>query len=702
MPCPAPSATARPARQGRAWLPALLALILSLAACGWLTRQVVASDWIMDADEAVHAVEALRRFDRLEHGRLGQFLVDCYLPERWQPPVQDHVRWYGIVHSLSLLPSFALLGPGDVAARLPSVLYLLGTCAVLYALARRLAPRHGAWAGLVAVALLLSAPNVITFTPQALTEACVLFWCHLGLYAYVRFVEDPASLRRALLTGGALAAAVLSKYDHGLLLVACLGVAELVRVRGRPLAILRAPALAVFAVPFLALALWLVHPDKWQAFRDTLAHPAYGTWRVIAANAAASWVYEYTSSLGALVLLAAGFLLALRRLDDPRVRGVWIYAVLSTLLLVARARFQFRYNLVEVPAFFVLAGALVPDALQRAAARATLTPAVRLRRRALVAALAGALLLACAFLVLRRPEALRGPLEGALGRVLGDGPGRLGLSRSPQEYADSLMVVLQRSLALAEVSVLSLGAALLGLAAWQATASLGPTLPARHLRAFVLTVALATLPGAAAFWDRAEGMVRWEWEGAPQLGEVIAEVGQRTPVPGRLLLGGGWDQLTNNTLRWYLLTRELEPRPAYDEVQVVGDMIGSLVLPEPPRIDWWARVLREGQGDQLPERVVLLDWREDFLYQEAVGPEVEVYREILAQRPAYERLAAEGFDELGLELEVWALRHDGLPALSDPRGAAAADLLGPTGRWTPGRWSISDYAWRHLDCPWAR
>ena len=173
-------------------------------------------------------------------------------------------------------------------------------------------------------------------------------------------------------------------------------------------------------------------------------------------------------------------------------------------------------------------------------------------------------------------------------------------------------------------------------------------------------------------------------------------------MPARVLLGGGWDQLTNNTLRWYLLTRELQPRPAYDEVQVVGDMIGSLVLPEEPRIAWWAGVLRDGRGEELPERVVLIEWREDFLYEEAVGPEVEVYREILAQRPAYERVVSADFDELGLDLEVWALADPQQPALTDPRGAAAADLLGPTGRWTPGRWSISDYAWRHLDCPWAR
>jgi hypothetical protein len=218
----------------------------------------------------------------------------------------------------------------------------------------------------------------------------------------------------------------------------------------------------------------------------------------------------------------------------------------------------------------------------------------------------------------------------------------------------------------------------------------------------IATLALATVPGAAAFWSRAEAMVRWEWEASPQLHAVLAAIAEHTPVPGRLLLGGGWDQLTNNTVRWHLLTRHLEPRPAFDDVAVVGDMIGSLVLPEEPRIDWWAEVLREAPTAELPERVVLVDWREDFLYEEALGPEVAIYRAILDQRPAYDRIVASGFDELGLDLEIWARRPQAPPALLEPRGAAAAVDTGPTGAQTAGRWRISDHSWRHLDCPWAR
>lgn len=678
----------------------LLALVLALAACAWLAREVVSSEWVMDADESVHAVEALRRFDRLEHGRIGQFLIDCYLPERWQPPIQDHVRWYAIVHSLSMLPAFALLGPNDASARLVSVAYLLASCWVVYALARRLAPRHASWAGLVAVALLLSAPNVITFAPQALTELCTLFWCLLALLAYVRFVEAPDETRRAFGAGAVLAVAVLTKYDHGLLLTACLGVAELLRFRLRPLRLLASPALWVFLVPALTLGLWLAHPDKLQAFRDTLAHPAYGTWRVIAAEFLGSWVYESTSSFGALILIAGTFALGVRHLSDPRLRAVWIYAGLSAVLLTLRARFHFRYNLIEVSAFFVLAGALAPEALERTAIWMAESSARKLRAFGVLLALTGTLTLILAWLASERPDRIGSMLRGAFSALLGEQPGRFGLSKPAADYAHEFQVALAAATKLCGLSVLSLGVALLGLGARCALSASGVASRERHLRSLAAATVIAVVPGMAGFWARADGAVRWEWEGAPALHEVIAQVADHTPVPATLLLGGGWDQLANNTLRWYLLTRELEPRPAYDDVQVAGDMIGSLVLPEAPRIAGWARSLREAPVAELPERVVLIDWRADFLYQEEIGPEVELYRAILEQRPVYERIASAEYADLGLDLEIWARRVEDVPALLDPKGAAAGVGAGTVRRETAGRWAISDHSWRHLDSPW--
>ncbi len=677
-------------------MPALLALSCALLSCGWLAALVGSSGWVMDADEAVHAVEALRLHDRLEHGELGRFLVDSYLPERWQPPVQDHVRWYGIVHAWSLLPFFALLGPGDFSARLPSVLYLLGACAWVFLLARRLAPSAGDWAGLVAVLLLLCAPNVITFAPQCLTEHCVLFWCLAALHGYVRFVEQPARRGRAIAAGALLAMAILSKYDHGLLLLFCLGVAELVRTRARPSAILSSNALWLLGLPAAVFAAWIAHPEKLAAFRDTLAHPAYGSWRVIAANFAASPVLEYTSSLAALLLVGLAFVASARRLSDPGLRGVWIYAGLSALVLLLRARFRFRYNLVEVPAFFVLAGAWLPDALNRAAHR---PPSAR---RSLALALCGLAVLAALGLAERHPAALEsaaGAIAHALFAVL---PSRLGLTRGPDDYAHGLVAALRLALRLSSYSVLGLGAALLAAGAWEAS-PLGRGARAEVRRAaWIAALLLATAPGALSFWRQARPMIEWEWEGVPALHGLVDAVAADTPPRARILLGGGWDQMGNNTLRWCLATDRSRLRVRYGELEVVGDMIGSLVLPEPPRIQHWAEVLRSAPRSELPERVVLLDPLDWFVYDEELGPEVPLYRAILEQRGAYERRSRATLEDLGVALEIWVRAERETAPLAEPTGAARLGPLAYTGLRTAGRWTAGDKAWRQLANPWLR
>ena len=318
------------ARQ-RSQLAGYASLALTLLVTATLVHATATTSATMDADEAVHAVEALRRYDDLARGELGRFLGDSYFPERWQPPVQDHLRWYPIVHSWSLLPSFALLGVDDFAARLPSIVWLAATCLVFHALAKRIAPRHGDLAGLLAVFLLLAAPNVITFAPQCLIETCSLFWAALSLFAYIRYVEDP-SARRAACAGAALAGALLTKYDHG--------APDRVPGRGRALrrrlhvlVALRSTASLLFGLPAVVFALWLAHPDKLQAFRDALCTGV----RLQAGDRAqprprGCWS---TPEPGRRPGGRGRLLLELRR-ERLRLRAVALYALLAMLLLAAR------------------------------------------------------------------------------------------------------------------------------------------------------------------------------------------------------------------------------------------------------------------------------------------------------------------------------------------------------------------------------
>ena len=702
-PAPSRRASASRSRTGRIPLPLALALAAALAACAFLARTVQTTDWTMDADEAVHAIESLRRYEALRKGELLTFVEQSYFPERWQPPVQDHVRWYPIVHSWSLLPFFALGGPSDVTARLPSILYLLGTCLVFFALARRLAPRDdgdgASWAGAAAVVLVLSAPNLITFAPQSLIAACTVFWSWLALYGYVHFVGEPGSLRRGVVAGSLLAIAIVTKYDHGLLLMACLGVAELVRFRWRPLALMGSPSLALFAIPTAAFGFWICHPEKLAAFLDTLAHPAYGAPRVIALNLLASWFLEYTSSVAVVALAVAAWVAGLRRWRDPAVRGVWLYATLTTVLLVSRARFQFRYNIVEAPAMLVLIAAFLPTWVHGVSRRLASLDVRGRVRAGVLGAVAGLVLLSALFLVDHRPEVLRGALTSVFDTIRGLRSDGWGLGRPTGEYVEEMMSGLGGASTLVGGSVLGAAIALLGLGVWLLLPrSQSSRDPAWHRPALLAALALAVLPGTVQFWRRAPDAIRWEYECSPRLGPVIELVQDRIPAESRVLLGGGWDQLTNNTLRWYLLTDRPEARTAYDDLQVVGDMIGSLVLPENPRIEYWTGVLAHGEASELPDHLVLIEPGEDFLYRTPLGPEVPMYRAVLERRPAYRSLVRREFEDLDCRVEILE-RLDEVPAPL-PEGSVPTTVPDepPTFVGLEG-WNVRDDAWRHLRSP---
>ena len=622
----------------------------------------------MDADEAVHALEALRLHDDLAQGHVLDFARDTFFPERWHPPVNEHLRWYPFVHAWSLLPSFALLGPSDVAARLPSVVFLLGTLLTVYALGRRLArgdaTRREA-SGLLAVLLFLGAPNLLTFSAQCLIETLTLCACFLALFLYLRSLERGHPPGRALLAGAALGIALLTKYDHGGMLALSLGLAELVRVRFRPLALLSSGAALLLGVALLVLVLWFAHPAKLEALKDSLAHPFYGTPRTILIDFVLTWFVEYGASLAGGLLALAAFIALARRLGEPAVRAVWIWALVSTVFYALRGRFHFRYNLVEAPIFLLLASVAIPDWVERAAG-VLAAPWTRRRFRFGVAcAIASAIGLGVGRSAMISPSSayalLALPLE-ILYRLRAD---HFGMQLAPDDYVAYFAehyAELARFLG-GSLAALSLAVLILSLVRWDRR-----RLPLRAARAGVwCALALAALPGAVWLYRRLPELVEWELECDPELNEVYAFVGANVPQSGTeeepvtVLLGGGWDQLTNNSLRWYLIAGARDPRPRYGELDVTGDMIGSVVFPPEPRIAWWVERLASAPAPELPERIVLVEPGPDFRYHTRFGPEVALYRAVIEARGSHDSLARRAFPQLGCTVQVLARRQDSAP-----------------------------------------
>ncbi len=696
--------TGRDDRRAATWLALGVSILLAASLCVHLSRVLRATGWSMDADEAVHAVEALRLYEHLEHGRLLDFARDSYFPERWHPPVNPHVRWYPPVHAWCVAPFFAVLGPSDLSARLPSVFFLFGTCLVFFALARRLARGSPALSGLLAVILVLSAPNLLTFSAQSIVAGASVFFCFLALLAYLRSLERGHSLRgRSLVAGFLLGIAVLTKYDHGGVLAVCIGLSELWRVRFDPRKLLRGGAAWLFLVAGGMVVAWFAHPDKLASLVDSARHPFFGTPRTILFDFVLTWIVEYGSGIavGALAFLAAIFLS--RRLSDPAVRVVWIWGVISLVFYALRGRFHFRYNIVEAPIFLLMLAVVLPDLVERVRARLT-DPKLR-RRTALGVVLwfTGALGTLAGLIAAVAParvfELARGPARWFHG-LRND---HWGLRIAPDEYVDhfasshaEFVSFFGSSLTSVAIAVFVLGAATL---TWR-------YLPAtRRNSVFVVwaAVAVAVLPGVARLCSQLRGMVEWELEGHPELIQLQDFVIRNAPPGEVVLLGGGWDQLTNNGLRWYRVTRALDGRPPLGSVEVVGDMIGSAVFPPEPRIAWWAERLATAPGAELPRRLVLVEPGPQFLYRTRFGPEVAIYDEIVRARRSYEEIAQRTFPVLGCTVRV--LRREGEPPPIDPptelleRHGVRTDLVGPESSryWVgEGGWSLRDESLRHF------
>jgi hypothetical protein len=688
-----------------------LALLAAVLACAYLGRIVHRTEWGMDADEAVHAVEALRLYDRFADGDPVGFLRAAWVPERWAPPVNPHVRWYPPVHALCTVPFLALLGRSDFAARVPSVVFLLATVVLFFELGRRLGRGRGSGAasGLCAALLLLAAPNVLTFSAQGLTEPASLFFTFLAFLAYLASLERGHPWGWATLAGLALGVCMLTKYDHGGLFALALGLAEVARHRGRVDRMLRTGPVVLFGLPLAMIVAWFAGADKMDALRDSVSHPFAGSARLVFLDFFLTWIVEYGSSvaMGALAVLA---LCVGWRRADPAVRALWFWAVLTTLFLGVRSRFHFRYNFVEAPAALLLLGVLLPgwiDAVGRAVSGGGRRAAwIGLAAAGGAAAVVGAWLAVVPGVAF---ESLRGPFTWLHG-LRAD---HFGMSLEPGAYVDHFATeyrAFARYLG-GSVAVLGLGLAILGVGARALARQPRERAFARGLAWTALAV--GTVPGAVRLYAGLPAMVEWELECAPEIDALqqrvttlVGATADPDGPPRTILLGGGWDQLTNNGLRWHVLTRGASDR-AYADVEVWGDMIGSLVFPPEPRIRYWAEVLATA-GDApaasgstvhgLPDVIALVfPDAERFLYHTRMGPEASIYRELTARRGGYERVLSERFEHLQADLELYARAGAVAPPVDDFPDVLAAHGIRPETEGNASRYVVGADGWAMRD-----
>jgi hypothetical protein len=104
-------------------------------------------------------------------------------------------------------------------ARAPMLFLTLALGYVIYAFATELG---GPWGGLLCLAVYASTPTFLAFGPLVLTDTAVTLFCILTIWAFAELWQAPTRLIRTYF-GCALAAALLSKFSAGLLLISFLG-----------------------------------------------------------------------------------------------------------------------------------------------------------------------------------------------------------------------------------------------------------------------------------------------------------------------------------------------------------------------------------------------------------------------------------------------------------------------------------------------
>jgi 4-amino-4-deoxy-L-arabinose transferase-like glycosyltransferase len=165
----------------------------------WLLAAVVATgillgSWpLLDADEGRNG----------EVGREMAATNDYVMPRLDGLPYLDKP----IVYFAAEAAAMEVLGPTELAARLPAYLFTLATAAVLFFFARRL---WGEAEGYVAASVFLTMPLTVAFARTVIFDSALTFFVVVALVAYFFAIEEQ-SKRWSILAWAAMGVAMITK-----------------------------------------------------------------------------------------------------------------------------------------------------------------------------------------------------------------------------------------------------------------------------------------------------------------------------------------------------------------------------------------------------------------------------------------------------------------------------------------------------------
>ncbi len=300
----------------------LIVLLLNLIVAAFLIDGVLSiTGYPFDADEANHALPALRMSNELRDGDLAGFAAEVGAQDFYPPG-----------GAARLLPIFLMIGPSVNMARLASVVTLFLAVLVLFALAIEIDPENGWLAGLVAALMTLTARPLLLYAGLSMLETVGLLASLLFLWAYIRATKQPG-VGWLLAVSLLLAAVFLIKYSYGLVALATVGLSELLILPG----LIRQPSwpstvarrwLPLFGPFALVLGVWFLSPGQLQSFfgyaQPLAAEEAWLSLRNVIYYPR-SLALHYSPSLLFIIVYGVALVWATLRWRDTTVRIVLLF-----------------------------------------------------------------------------------------------------------------------------------------------------------------------------------------------------------------------------------------------------------------------------------------------------------------------------------------------------------------------------------------
>jgi 4-amino-4-deoxy-L-arabinose transferase-like glycosyltransferase len=313
-----------------------------------------------------------------DEGRYAEIAREMLLTHDYVTPRDNWVRYFEkppLVYWAEAL-SIKLLGPNELAVRLPAALSSVAEVAVTAALGEAM---FGAAVGLAAAMVLALSPLVFGFARFATLDPTLAFFVAAALGAFWAAARAPAfegaaSRRWFLLSAALTAAGTLTKGPVALVLTGAVGLAWML-AEGRAREIVRMPwlgAIAIYtaiAAPWFVLAGWrnpefarffFIH-EHVERYLETTEH-GWGPYFFVVVAIAGMWPWICFVPMGVRELLhargGAGEAPAPARRPDARASltfMLWWFGIILVFFSIPRSKLG-SYILPAMPPLAIVAG----------------------------------------------------------------------------------------------------------------------------------------------------------------------------------------------------------------------------------------------------------------------------------------------------------------------------------------------------------